>query len=495
MSGSKLKEGKVIAALVGLIVVATGGGIGAEAAGTWEEVAPAPGVFSSTAPVTTLDGKIYALCGSGGCNGFWRYDPQSDSWTTLAPLPEFTHSQGGSNVCAAGGLIYANPGGFYRNFYSYDPSTDGWTLLGNIPANGTLEFGTSMVWTGGNFIYLHHRDPGLMRYDIVGNSWSNLGHSPLRPWLWTGSTLVYTGGDHLYLNQGHYWAEPGVGLLRYTISSGDWEILSPSPALIFSGMVWDGGDFIYGRTGYYNPDVHRYSISADTWDTVEPIPVSGMVPDFRLAMAGGAFYTARERGSNAFLRLSLNEPPVALCMDPLLEAGPGCEAPASVDAGSYDPDGDDFVITEDPTGPYGLGETDVELTIEDVFGAADSCVGTVEVVDTVAPTAACNTPATITPRDAPVSFSASMDDLCGGSIAINGYDCWMINGAGKRVSKLGSCVVATAGDTVTILESGGVGDTIEWSVEATDPSGNSTEITCKIEVVNPGKGPRKEPKK
>ena len=65
----------------------------------------------------------------------------------------------------------------------------------------------------------------------------------------------------------------------------------------------------------------------------------------------------------------------------------------------------------------------------------------------------------------------------------------MFTKKGKRIDKTGSCEVAIAGDTITILDSGGVADHIEWTVVATDDSGNVTQETCEVIVANPGKGP------
>ncbi|MFC1636089.1 LamG-like jellyroll fold domain-containing protein [Planctomycetota bacterium] len=81
----------------------------------------------------------------------------------------------------------------------------------------------------------------------------------------------------------------------------------------------------------------------------------------------------------------INSPPVALCQVVEVEAGPGCVADASIDNGSYDPDGDTITITQDPPGPYPLGETEVTLTVTDESGASDTCTATVTVEDTISP--------------------------------------------------------------------------------------------------------------
>lgn len=71
--------------------------------------------------------------------------------------------------------------------------------------------------------------------------------------------------------------------------------------------------------------------------------------------------------------------------------------------------------------------------------------------------------------------------------AITGYDCSMINGSARLVDKTQSCVVQFSGATVQILDSGGVGDHITWTVESTDGAGNRADAACAVGVVNPGR--------
>jgi len=81
-----------------------------------------------------------------------------------------------------------------------------------------------------------------------------------------------------------------------------------------------------------------------------------------------------------------------------------------------------------------------------------------------------------------------MDNCETVSPTITGYDCWMINGAGKTVDKKESCVVSFTGGTINIVDSGGVDDHITWTVTADDGNGNPATSTCEVVVVNPGKG-------
>jgi hypothetical protein len=128
-------------------------------------------------------------------------------------------------------------------------------------------------------------------------------------------------------------------------------------------------------------------------------------------------------------------------------------------------------------------------TATDTYGNSSSCTQTIEVVDTTSPVIECNTPATITPPDAPISFAAMATDNCDNepSFEITGFDCFKFTKKGKRIDKTESCVVEVEGDTITILDSGGVGDHISWTVLATDNCGNEAEKECELEVVRKGK--------
>jgi hypothetical protein len=108
--------------------------------------------------------------------------------------------------------------------------------------------------------------------------------------------------------------------------------------------------------------------------------------------------------------------------------------------------------------------------------------------DTVPPVVLCRAPETITPPLVPVSATARATDACSvPTVEITQYDCYKYTKKGKLISKLDSCVVEYSDDTMTILDSGGVGTFINWTVSATDERGNVSEATCEVAVVHPVK--------
>ncbi len=187
------------------------------------------------------------------------------------------------------------------------------------------------------------------------------------------------------------------------------------------------------------------------------------------------------------------EDPVLICSaDQTLE----CEGPtgtnATVGATATDNcDGSLPTTCVPPSGLFPLGETSVSCSATDDSGNQGACSSTVTIEDTLPPVIACNSPATIVPPDAPVSFTASAVDQCQGPVAttITGFDCFQFAPNGRRIDKTRSCQVVINGDSITILDSGGVGDIISWTVEASDGNGNVGSTTCEVDVVNPGLTP------
>jgi hypothetical protein len=92
--------------------------------------------------------------------------------------------------------------------------------------------------------------------------------------------------------------------------------------------------------------------------------------------------------SNALLNLL----PVAICSNVTVAAdASSCTANASIDAGSYDPEGKAITLTQVPPGPYPLGTTPVSLIAVDKFGASNACTATVTVLDQTPPQITCPT--------------------------------------------------------------------------------------------------------
>ena len=96
--------------------------------------------------------------------------------------------------------------------------------------------------------------------------------------------------------------------------------------------------------------------------------------------AAGSVYTLQL--PSCAVNCSVNHLPVAQAHDVTVEpANTGGTASASIDNGSFDPDGDPITLTQSPAGPYALGTTNVMLTVVDNKGATSQATANVTVVN------------------------------------------------------------------------------------------------------------------
>ena len=114
--------------------------------GEWSTGAPIPGPGRDHVGVAVLDGKVHLFGGrtadvQDNLDRHDVYDPATDRWTSAAPLPR--PRSAGAYTVLDGLIIYAGgeckPGGqpFTPNAYDdvtgYDPKTDSWTVLPPLP--------------------------------------------------------------------------------------------------------------------------------------------------------------------------------------------------------------------------------------------------------------------------------------------------------------------------------------------------------------------------
>lgn len=143
--------------------------------------------------------------------------------------------------------------------------------------------------------------------------------------------------------------------------------------------------------------------------------------------------------------------------------------------------GNDLVVSQ----ALGVGASqDYALLVLDSHAQSDLDQTTVAVVDTTPPVIACNAPATLRPNQAPITFAATATDVCDASVVpqVVAYDCFAFTNKGKRIDKRRSCVVSFQGSSVRIHDSGGYGDHIQWTVRASDDTGNLAEVVCEVVI-------------
>jgi N-acetylneuraminic acid mutarotase len=123
--------------------------------GEWSQSTPLPGPSRDHMGIAVLDGKIHIF--GGRINDFSDmlvrhdvYDPKADTWTSAAPLPR--PRSAGAFTVLNGMIIYAGgeckPGGevasrnAFEDVNAYDPESDTWATLASLP-QGRHAFGAA----------------------------------------------------------------------------------------------------------------------------------------------------------------------------------------------------------------------------------------------------------------------------------------------------------------------------------------------------------------
>ncbi len=132
---------------------------------TWTPAAPLP-VARDHLGIAVVDGKIHAFGGRTGASvdlvgNHDVYDPATDSWTSAAPL--LTPRSAGVGLNLGGRIVYAggeckdattDPRLTFNEAEIYDPATDTWTALPPMPqgthAAAGVVVGEEALFIGGN---------------------------------------------------------------------------------------------------------------------------------------------------------------------------------------------------------------------------------------------------------------------------------------------------------------------------------------------------------
>jgi hypothetical protein len=179
----------VLAALVSVGLAAALGSLDAGA----DEAPAAPWTYAqpmsmrrSYIAAGELGGKIYAAGGMVGGNGrrlaiFQRFDPKSNRWETLRPLPEAIRAAAGA---ASEGRFYVIGGDTQESdgtqVYGYDIAGDTWEQRAALPAP---RFNHSAVALGGRIYVIGGYKDGRERRDVFvyepeANRWGRAAPLP-----------------------------------------------------------------------------------------------------------------------------------------------------------------------------------------------------------------------------------------------------------------------------------------------------------------------------
>jgi hypothetical protein len=148
-----------------------------------------------------VDGKLRPASAATAA----AYDPATNRWHRLAPLPRQPQSGYATGVGVWNGheLIVVGAGKAARSAYAYDPATNRWRMLASLPAP---RIGGIGVWAGTRLLLLggeNRTGKGLrdgLAYDPKTDRWTRLPVTPLHRLY--GAVAVWTGHELIVTNHG-----------------------------------------------------------------------------------------------------------------------------------------------------------------------------------------------------------------------------------------------------------------------------------------------------
>lgn len=296
----------------------------------WSDVDPAPiGRLEAQGGVWNED--VYVFGGFTSWDPYLttteshRYDPETDSWTQLADMPEpWTHAAmaiDGDYMYFAGGWTNPNDRSFNDSdtifegeakVLRYHVPTDTWDadttpLPAGRGAGGLARLDRNLHFFGGHerrLVDSDHVDVGthwVRSLDDPSSEWTELAPLP-NPRnhfgsLAHGGYLYAVGGQHLYEDS----ATTQTDVHRYDPTTDSWTEMAglPYPLSHNSGTTFTVGDRIFVLGGeiahnHYLDTVLVYDIRQDAWSQRTDLPVAlnaavGGFAEERLYFTGGGY--------------------------------------------------------------------------------------------------------------------------------------------------------------------------------------------------------------
>ncbi len=354
---------------------------------SFEAPLPLPGTPAFGTLAVAPDGTLY-IGGFDWTTGYSTFTvAKSVNAKDASQTPVFTSAVvdlGGAIVNFPGGAT-PNPGGLLGQVYvDVDPLLGKVLLLCSVDPPGPDPL-----------------DVHLTRSTDGGLTWSppiRINTDPLDPdsWQWFGAMSVAPNGRiDVIWNDTRGSGGPNISELYYTYSTdggATWVVEVPISPAWDSWIGWPNQDKIGDYYDMVSDNVGAHVAWAATFNGEQDVYYmrigdydcnSNGIPD-TADIANGTSQDTNINGIPDECEAA-GDPPVALCQDVTVFADVTCTADASIDNGSFDPDGGPVTLDQNPTGPYPIGATAVTLIVTDAEGDVDQCTGVVTVLDTVPP--------------------------------------------------------------------------------------------------------------
>jgi len=282
---------KWLMALVAGALATFGAARAGYAQGTWTELAPVP---APTEGMTVGGvGKViitaYGASSTGDTNLTRLYDFAADSWSLGSPAPLPARSEAAYGDTTHAGFLYVigggNSGGVLSDLQRYDPVTDTWTTLASMP---TARAGAVAAVVDNNLFVIGGRlsaagpcngGPYLAtveKYDTDTDTWSTVAPLPSPR---SDLAAVAHGGKVFVFGGCTGTASVTSEVDMYNPETNTWTTgLAPMPTARASLVAGHSGQRVYAIGGWNGGSAVNvnevYNIAANSWSTDTPPPTA-----------------------------------------------------------------------------------------------------------------------------------------------------------------------------------------------------------------------------
>ena len=273
---------------------------------------------------------LYTVAGNN-TNTFYRYEIETDTWTTKAAIPALAAAvyYGGTLVEGPPGYLYLAKGYLQPSFLQYEIATDTWTNIDSAPKN--FDYGGNLSYDGTRYVYaMPGNDDAMFRYDTCSGvsgctrGWTTLANANFGnpntsngQFVYEGSDSVYDNRNNVYVLQGNllpYFAKYSVGNdSGHGETHNSWTPLAPAPEGFYDGgsLAFDaatqsiyavGGNSVTTANTVQN--FYRYDIATNTWSALPNVPAL-VSYGASLIDSGGYIYLERGGGTTSFYRYNI----------------------------------------------------------------------------------------------------------------------------------------------------------------------------------------------
>lgn len=309
----------------------------------WTEVAPLPFPRSHFEPaVLVRDGRIIIVGGRSRPRGeealadVTEYDPVANRWMALPPLPEPRLSPiavllGDRILAGLGGRVTSNPD--TRTLW-IERRDSPWVPGPALPV-ALAEVSAGVV--GSRLFLLGHSNNSTLGLDLADGRWDPVGSHAVRPAPGNHHALEVWGG-RLYLFGGLQYGQGHVQI--YDPALETWRLGPPMPfaagssaSATIGGQIYVAGGIVRGTT---TRQAARFDPATETWTAVAPMPrarnhAAAATDGRRLFVFGGRGPGSGDGSilANGFADVQIYDP----ASDSWTTSGEGSAAPAAVPQG------------------------------------------------------------------------------------------------------------------------------------------------------------------